>query len=202
MHGAAVKRRNIRRTGVPSTVNGSQNPAYAEAIGPTLERISKAEGSFSIGDDKQGTRIYHFHDAPLDRLYSRLAKEAKRKGEVETIRAEYASLAKFRHHWYHGGLECSVGSLDLNRIFASDPSRMSGMAKSEKQFYHRQQYREAVTLLGWKPHIVVENIICAEVSLQIAGFSIGYNSPFRAREGAEKIVRESARKLAKHWGIN
>ena len=201
--GAIAVKKNIRRVGVPATKRGKPNPDYVRSVfeGPTAERLAKAGGSFTIGDDKQGTRVYHFHDAPLERLYSRLGRQAKGKGEEDTIRAEYAALMKYRIHWHHGGLECAIGSIDLNRIFASDPGSMSGMAKTERQAHHRRQYREARELLGWKPHIVVENIICAEVSLQVAGLSIGFNSPFRAREGAEKILRESARKLAKHWGI-
>lgn len=205
MHGGfAVTKKNPRRTGVPATIKGKANPEYVRSVfeGPTAERIAKAAGSFTIGDDKQGTRVYHFHDAPLERLYSRLARQAKGRGEEEGVRAEYAALIKYRLHWHHGGLEVPIGSVDLNRIFASDPSSMSGMAKTERQAHHRRQYREARELLGWKPHIVVENIICAETSLEVAGWSIGYNSKFRAREGAEKILREAARKLAKHWGIN
>jgi hypothetical protein len=170
--------------------------------GPTPERLRHSSGSFTIGDDKQGTRVYHFHDAPLERLYSRLGRQAKGRGEEETVRAEYAALMKYRVHWHNGGLEIPIGSVDLNRIFASDPSSMSGMAKTERQAHHRRQYREARELLGWKPHIVVENVICAETSLEVAGWSIGsFTSRTSARDGAERILRQSARKLAKHWGI-
>jgi hypothetical protein len=49
---------------------------------------------------------------------------------------------------------------------------------------------------------VVENVMCAETSLEVAGFSIGHNSRTQARDKAEQIVRESARKLAKLWGIS
>jgi hypothetical protein len=179
------------------------NPEYVRSVfeGPTAERIAKAQGSLTIGDDKQGTRIYHFHDSTLDRLYSRLARQAKSRATEEAVRQEYIALQRYRHHWHHGGMQTPMGSVDLERIFASDPGSMSHMAKTERQAHHRQQYRNAVKELGWKPHIVVDNIVCAETSLQIAGFAIGYNSPHRAREGAEKILRESARKLAKLWGI-
>lgn len=203
MHGAAAVK-NIRRVGVPSTKRGQPNPEYVRSVfdGPTAERIAKAQGSLTIGDDKHGTRVYHFHDTTLDRLYSRLARQAKGRGDEEGIKSEYAALLKYRHHWHHGGLECSIGSVDLNRIFASDPSGMSGMPKTERQAHHRRQYREARELLGWKPHIVVENVVCAETSLEVAGWSIGrFTARTSARDGAERIVRESARKLAKHWGI-
>jgi hypothetical protein len=196
--------RNIRRTGVRSTIKGRANLDYAAAVVgiPTAERLAKAAGHFTVGDDKQGTRVYHFHDTTVDRLYSRLARQAKGRGAEETVRSEYLALQRYKHHWHHSGLEVSIGSVDLDRIFAPESPGMNGMPKTERQAHHRRQYREARELLGWKPHIVVENVMCAEISLEQAGFSIGYNSPFRSREGAVKILRESGRALAKLWGIS
>lgn len=206
MQGAAftVTRKNPRRLGVPATIKGRPNPDYTAAvIGlPTPERLLKAQGSFSVGDDKQGTRIYRFHDSPLDRLYSRLTRQARGRGEEEGLRSEYIALQKYRHHWHHGGLESSIGSVDLNRIFAADPSSMSGMAKSERQAHHRRLWRAARELLGHKPGIVVENVVCAETSLEVAGWSIGCNSRTQARDRAERVLRESARRLAREWGID
>lgn len=196
MHGATMTR-NIRRQGIKATKSGRPNPEY----GPTMQRLAAAQGHFSIGDDKQGTRIYHFHDAPLDRLYSRLAKRAGSNQEQQ-FRREYVALQKYKHHWYSAGLECALGSADLNRVFASDPGSMSGMAKTERQAHHRQQYRAARLELGHKPGIVVDNVVCAETSLEIAGWSIGsFTSRTSARDGAERILRESAQKLAKLWGV-
>jgi hypothetical protein len=80
---------------------------------------------------------------------------------------------------------------------------MNGMPKTERQAHHRRQYREARDLLGWKPHIIVENVMCAETSLEVAGWAIGsFTSRTSARDGAEKILRESGRKLAKLWGMS
>jgi hypothetical protein len=195
MHGAAMTR-NIRRTGVRATVKGKANPLYALATGPTQERIAKADNHYTVGDDKQGTRIYHFHDATVDRLYSRLTRRAGSRAAEEQLRSEYLALQRYKHHWHHSGLEISVGSVDLNRIFAPDSPGMTGMPKTERQAHHRQQYRDA-------RHIVVENVMCAETSLEVAGWAIGsFTSRTSARDGAESILRESARKLAKMWGIS
>lgn len=169
--------------------------------GPTLERLAKAHNHFHIGDDKQGGRIYQFHDSTIDRLYSRLTKQAHSRTSEEQLRTEYISLQRYKHHWHHAGLESALGSVDLNRIFAPDPGSMSGMAKSERQAHHRKQWREARELLGHKPGIVVDNIMCAETSIEVAGWAIGYNSRTNARDNAERILRESGRKLAKLWGI-
>jgi hypothetical protein len=192
----AMTTRNVRRQGVKATRNGIPNPEY----GPTAQRLAAAQGHVSIGDDKQGTRIYHFHDAPLDRLYSRLTRRAGSHQEQQ-LRKEYAALTKYRTHWFSAGLECALGSADLNRVFASDPGSMSGMAKTERQAHHRQQYRAARLEIGHKPGIVVDNVVCAETSLEVAGWSVGYNSRTQARDKAEEVLRECARKLAKMWGI-
>src|SRR6185312_3998806 len=117
--------------------------------GPTLERLGKAGGSFDIGDDQQGTRIYFFKDTPLQRFYGRLKSRAGTR-ETDDLTREYTALMKYRHHWYHAGLEATVGSVDLNRVFSSDPSNMSGMAKSERQFFHRQAHRAAREVIGHK----------------------------------------------------
>jgi hypothetical protein len=198
--------RNIRRTGVQATVKGKTNPLYALATGPTQERIAKAENHYAVGDDKRGNRVYHFHDSPLDRMYSRLTRQARSASEEAGLRREYIALTKYHHHWRAAGLQESIGSADLNRVFTSDPSSMSGMAKTEHQAHHRKQYREArdgEDGLGHKAGIVVDNVVCAGTSLEVAGWAIGsFTSRTSARDGAEKILRESGRKLAKLWGIS
>jgi hypothetical protein len=171
--------------------------------GPTAERLFKAAGGVHMGGDDRGVRIYQFCDSTLDRLYSRLTRRAGHRDE-EQLRSEYIALQKYKQHWFSAGLQSALGSADLNRIFASDPGSMSGMAKTEKQAYHRQQYREArdgKDGLGHKPGIIVDNVVCADTSLEVAGWSIGYNSRTTARDNAERILRESGRKLAKMWGI-
>jgi hypothetical protein len=194
--------KNIRRTGIPATVKGKPNPAYPVTDGPTAERLAKAQGHVSVGDDKRGTRIYHFHDNPLDRMYSRLTRQARSAAAEATLRREYLALTKYRHHWHAAGLQDALGSAELDRVFASDPTSMSGMAKTERQAHHRKQYRDAVEHIGWKPHIVVDNVVCAGTSIEQAGWAIGYNSRTQARDCAEEILRDSARKLARLWGIS
>jgi hypothetical protein len=114
---------------------------------------------------------------------------------------EYAALMKYRHHWHHGGLESSCGSVDLNRVFSSDPGSMSGMAKSEAQAHHRQQYRAGRAALGHRTGIVVDNIVCAEQSLEIAGYSIGWRSKPQAIAAATEMLRDAGYRLSRLWGI-
>jgi len=186
----------------------AREAAQTDARGPTPERLWKSADAFDIGGDSQGgVRTYIFADSPLGRMF-----KGKRIDPIE-----FTALQRYKHHWYHGGLEVSMGSVDLNRVFASDPSGMSGMAKSERQAHHRQQYRAAKAefekavppfhskynrdTYGHKMGIVVDNVICAEWPLHIAGHLIGYESPYRARAAATEIITDAGYRLARLWGI-
>ena len=182
MIGASVRKRNVRRTGVPAT-----SPDY----GPTVERLLKSAGNYTVGDDQQGGRIHTMRDQPLDRMYARQAISG----------AEYAALQKYHHHWHHAGLEMSLMSADLNRIFASDPGSLSGMAKTEAQAHHRKQWRDARALLGRRAAIVVDSVVCAGNSLEVAGYGVGYSSPYRARGAAAKHIQRAGDILRRFWGI-
>jgi hypothetical protein len=187
--------KNPRKIGTPATKKGVRNPEY----GPTMQRLAMAQGHVSIGDDKQGTRIYHFHDTPLDRLYSRLARQSKSGSDM--MRREYVALTKYRNHFIQAGKEATVASVDPNSIFSSNPSTRSGMPMADFQMDHATQWRQAQFHLGHKPSIVVDNVVCAETTLEVAGWSIGYISRTQARDKAEQVLRESGRKLARLWGI-
>jgi hypothetical protein len=164
-------------------------PEYSS--GPTAERIAMAQGGFVVGDDQQGTKVYHFQDTPLARLYKRLAKADKSDGERKQLTAEHVALMKYRHHWHCAGLEASVGSVDLNRVFSSDPSNFSGMAKTEAQVSHRQMYRRAVALVGHESSILLDNFVCYEWDRGIASGLSYYK--FR------KAIRNAAARLSDHW---
>lgn len=164
---------------------------YQAIEGPTRERLRAAGEFYEVGDDKAGHKKWTMQDSPLARLKARRAIDPK----------EYAALMKYAHHWYHAGLSPGVGSVDLNRVFSSDPSNSSGMAKSEGQAHHRSQWRKAREVLGHRPGIIVDNVVCCEWPLAVAGHSIGYDSPYRARQAAAEILRDAGYRLAKMWGI-
>jgi hypothetical protein len=184
--------KSIRRTGIPATIKGKRNPLYPVATGPTAERLKKADNHFAVGDDKRGNKTYTMRDDPLGRMLARSLITA----------GEYSALQKYHHHWHCAGLEMGVGTVDLNRIFSTDPGSMSGMAKTEAQAHHRKQWRAARDLIGHKTGIVVDNVICAGTSLEIGGYGIGYSSPFRAREAAMKHIQRAADMLERHWGLS
>jgi len=164
---------------------------FREISGPTPERLVKTDGFYVVGDDKQGAKIITIRDTPLDRMFNRNAIGG----------SEYAALQKYKHHFHHAGLEPSLGSLDLDRVFSSDPGSMSGMAKTERQVHHRRQYREARALLGHRPGIVVDNVVCFELALEAAGYSIGWTNKPQAIAAATEMLRDAGYRLARLWGI-
>lgn len=187
MIGVNVNKRNIRRQGVPATIDGQPNSEY----GPTVERLLKSEGHNTIGDDKQGGKKYTMRDTPLDRAYAK---------KIITG-AEHSALTKYRHHWWHAGQAPDLHSLDLNRIYAGGDSGPAGMPKSEGQVFHRQRWREAQTALGMRSAAIVDRFVCREENLEDCGFTMGYSSPYRARQAAVVIVCDAAYRLSRLWGI-
>lgn len=167
---------------------------YQGVNGPTSERLRQSLGYFEIGGDG-GTKVYHFADSPLQRLYARLRLRSGTR-ETEDLAREYAALQKYVAHWYCAGLEASLPSVDLDRVFSSDPSNMVGMAKSERQAHHRKKYREAAEKIGHKPAILLDNFCCYEWPLDVACSTIGYEV-----KRARRMVRHSADTLAVLWGI-
>lgn len=158
---------------------------------PTPERLVKAEGHVEIGDDGQGTRVYALRDSPLERLSAR--------GGIDP--REYSALMKFKQHWHHAGLLPSIGGIDLNRVFASDPGSYSGMPKTERQVFHRQRYRKAVQHIGLRASLVVERVVCNEQTLEMAGLALNWRTPAQARAAATELLRDAGYRLALLWGI-
>lgn len=169
--------------------------------GPTAQRLAMAQGSVSIGDDQQGTKIYHFKDSPLHRLYSRMGAADKSESSQRQLSLEHLALQKYRNHWYFAGLEASLPSVDPGRTYASDPSNFSGMAKSERQVTHRQICRNAYKAMEkergathtHRMFILLDNFVCYEHDRGI----VSGMSPYLFR----KIIRSGASFLAKHWGL-
>lgn len=158
--------------------------------GPTSDRIRHSGGFFELAGEDRSSQKYTMQDSPLAKLRARDAIEPK----------EYSALLKYAHHWYHGGLQGSVSSMDLNRVFASDPLSMSGMAKSEGQAHHRQQYREAREMLGLRARLI-DAIVCEERTLEVAGYSIGWRNRPQAVAAATEILRDAGYRLARLWGM-
>ena len=169
--------------------------------GPTPERIARASGHASVGDDKMGGTIIQFMDSPLDRVYSKLVKASRTENQIDKLRVEYAALKKYYTLFVESGMVGSIGSVDPNRTYSPSPSGRTFLAGSERQQNIRDEYRAAVIHLnnspwGHKQTIVVDNLVCSERDLEICGYSVGMDT-----EAAELILRDAGWQLAKMWGM-
>jgi hypothetical protein len=174
----------------------------ADTRGPTAERVGLSEGFFQVGDDRKGGRVYTFLDSSLSRIYSRLVKAAgKNHGEVDHLRVEYAALSWYQTIWELAGREVSYGAMDLNSVHSSDPTKRCGMPMADRLIDAGKQLQKAKDLLGHRPGIVVDNIVCAGWSLEVAGKALGWPNKVQAISAAQEILRDAGARLAKHRGI-
>jgi hypothetical protein len=169
--------------------------ATARIEAPTPERLrhagatKKFPGFFEIGGDRRTGYRYSMRDTPLGRALMR------QKLSTE----EFSGLKKYAIHWFAGGLQGHLNSMDLNRIYAFDPAGMSGLAQSEAQADHRQAYYQAREHLGRRPAFVADCVACFEISLDVVGDALGFRSPYRAREAALEILRDAGGRLVTLW---
>ena len=154
---------------------------------PTPERMRIAGRDYERGDTGQLT----MRDNPLERALSR--------GVITS--GQYNAGIKYRHHWFRAGLSDPIGSIDLNRVFASDLGGFSGMAKTENQVFHRQQYREAVEHVGKTGAFVLDWAVCRDQSLEVVGYTLGWESKPQAMAAACERMVTALERLCDLWGI-
>jgi hypothetical protein len=169
-----------------STRFRNHRPSIEQRAGPTTERLRHAASHFVRGDTGQIT----MRDSPLERAFTR---------HVIT-RQQYAAGQKYRHHWYHAGLSDPLGSIDLNRVFASDLGNFSGMARTENQVFHRQRYREAVEIIGKIGSHVLDSAVCREIAIEQVGYMLGWGSRPQAYAAAAERMKDALDELCKLWG--
>jgi uncharacterized protein DUF6456 len=135
-------------------------------------------------------RDVRLRDAPLERAFARGALTAE----------QYSAGQKYRHHWYHAGLSGGLVSVDLNRVWAVDLGAYAGMAKTERQVFHRQRYREAVQALGKISSHVLEWAVCREFALEQIGQALGWTSRPQAYAAALERMKAALDELCRLWG--
>lgn len=157
--------------------------------GPTAERLSKAGEFFAIAGRSRSARRITMLDDALGKAWLRQIISA----------VEYSALKRYALHWLAGGLQGPIGSVDLNRIYAFDPSQMSGLARTEAQLNHKQLYYQAKQEIGFRPSFVADQVACFDRALQHTGESMGFRSPYRARQRAGEILADAGHRLAIFW---
>lgn len=157
--------------------------------GPTAERYKHAGAFCTIVGRSRSSRCITMQDDALGKAWAR----QKISGE------EYSALKRYALHWVAGGLQGPMGSVDLNRIFAFNPSAMSGLAKTEGQADHRAAYYAAKLDIGRRNGWVADQVACYDNSLHFVGVMMGYRSAAHARDEARKILSDAGYRLAKFW---
>jgi uncharacterized protein DUF6456 len=161
--------------------------AVEQRARPTPERIRRAGADFERGDTGQIT----MRDSPLERARARNL----------ITHQQYSVGQKYRHHWYHAGLADQLQSIDVERIFASDRTNFSAMAKTEAQVFHRQRYREATQAVGKIGSHVLDWVVCRETPLDQVGYTLGWGSRPQAYAAAVERMKTALDELSKLWGL-
>jgi hypothetical protein len=157
--------------------------------GLTPERRALA-GEFLIeAGTSRSTRRTTVYDDALGRAWKRR----------KISDAEYWALLQYAYHWASGGLGGALQSTDLNRVFAHDPARLSGLAKTESQQDHRDAYRAARLELGRRPALVADQVALYGISLVEVGVMLGYRSAAHGRIAAAEILSDAGYRLGRFW---
>lgn len=160
--------------------------------GATIHRFRKSDGLHESG--QTGTTT--MRDCPLERA---LRKPVRGKSYTLIDRDQYNAGIKFRHHWFHAGFSPSIGSADLNRVFSS---AKSGMAASERQVFHRQQYQAACKHVGMRTEKVLADVICWELPLDEIGHAVlGMDSRQSAEIAVKALFSNGLFMLVDLWGM-
>ena len=157
--------------------------------GPTAERLAKAQEFFTVAGRSRSARRITMLDDALGKAWMR--------SKISAL--EYSALRRYALHWVAGGLQGPIGSVDLNRIYAHDPSQMSGLARTEAQLDHKRTYYAAREHIGFRPSFVADQIACFGRDLGETGAALGLRSPYRARERAGEILADAGNRLAQFF---
>lgn len=159
---------------------------------PTPERLKKSGGHFDVGDDKQGARIYTFRDSAIDRLKAKDVISGK----------QYRALKRFYAVAYAAGRMGNLQSPDMDRVFATDKTAYSHMARTNEQAESLREYRKAVTAMGLYESSIVSRVVLYEESLEAVGKIIcGWKHPLQARAAAIEVLRSAADRMAKIFSV-
>ena len=161
-----------------------------DGTGPTSQRRLRAgkENIRETGRGRSNVRVYMLDDA----LSKALTLHYIDPGE-------YSALKKYALHWLASGLQGQLSSVDLNRIYAFNPQAMSGMAKTERQEYHRTVYWKAHDQLGERPAFVADHIACYDTPIVDVGIMLGYRSRYRGCEKVKVLLSDAGYRLIKIW---
>jgi hypothetical protein len=162
---------------------------YDDPAGPTAERLRHAGQFFAFAGHAKSSRRYTMLDDALGRALVRQQIEPE----------EYLALKLYALHWLAGGLQGHLNSVDLNRVLAFDPARMTGLAKTEAQADHRRLYHQARESIGRRPAFVADQVACVDAPMAQVARGLGYRSAYWGRCRVVEILRDAGSRLITFW---
>lgn len=160
----------------------------------TPERLAKADKA-AIGADQ----VQRVQEGPLAWLASRRFLD-RRNPERNQALADAGE--EYRRHWYLSGLS-PIAAMDPTRPPVRGESMPPGfMPATERQAYHRQQYRRGEEALGMFFSVVVNAVVLEERSLEDVGKQVSrYSNAKLCRAIALDRLIEGLRLLAEEYGF-
>jgi hypothetical protein len=157
--------------------------------GPTAERLRKTDGDFVLVGRSRSSRRMTMYDDTLGRAWMRHRVSA----------LEYTALQRYAHHWARGGLLGPLQSADLDRVYASNPDGMSGLAKTAAQLDHRNKFHYARSQIGQRPALVADSAALYNLPIVEIGALLGFRSEARGRSAAYEILSDAGYRLSRVW---
>lgn len=140
--------------------------------GTTPERLAKANGNLHVQNGVQ-----YMRDSMLDCALNRRRISSK----------QYEAGEKYRHHWYHAGMAGNLISHNFEAIARAE-ALFGGMARTENEAFHRQQYRKARRELE---RVECLNAVEGFVLFDTAPVDLGYAlTRWKSRQQAEAAALE------------
>jgi hypothetical protein len=147
---------------------------------PPRERLT--HGDFEIGGEGRHRVVRML--TPLDRL----------KALQQISQAQYEALRLLHLHWFLGCLAPQLRAVDLERTPGSGAGPIDALA-------HQEDYYRGMRRLTPIERSVATTLALSEFGLTSAGAMLGYQSPYRGRMAALKILQSAADRLIEAWRI-
>jgi hypothetical protein len=157
--------------------------------GPTPERLAKTDGDFVIVGRSRSQRRLTLYDDTLGRAWMRHRVSAQ----------EYSALQRYAYHWAAGGLLSPLQSVDLDRVYASNPDSMSRLARTAAQAEHRNKFHHARAQIGARPALVADGAALYNFPILEIGALLGYRSAAHGRSKAYEILSDAGYRLSQVW---
>lgn len=169
--------------------------------GPTEQRLNHAGRLAPNGQPNPPAKRFYTDVGSRSRRRVAMLDDALGRAWMRSkiLDEEYAALKRYRLHWLAGGLGGALQSVDLNRIYAFDPTSMSGLAKTERQVDHRDAYYNARISIGLVPAFVADKVALFDHGLRDVGIMLGYHSAAHGRAKAGELLSEAGHRLARFW---